>query len=360
MTTSSKARRGALSASLALIALVAVPSASPATATPKSKPKKKVVASTGAATHVLDTSALLNASINPNGNQTSYYFQWGTATSYGVQTPTVVVGADSTRVKVGQSISGLQTGVTYHYRVVAVVSGEAPILGRDRTFFTGKSTPKLEIPRSVDVVVGTPFVVSGTLTGPNNANQMVELQGSTFPYREAFKALGPTTVTGPTGQFFFAVSPISASTQLRAITVSGLHPLYSRTEIVHAQAKVVLRVRTSSTKGLVRLYGTVTPAAVGAKVLLQVHEAVKPGASKPGAEVTAKFVDQFATLVKKAGKKFSRFSIVVNVRVGGRYRAVVKLRNAAVVTGYSPTVVLKAGPSKAKRAKKSRAKPKRT
>ncbi len=351
MTTSSNARRGALSASLALIALVAVPSASPATATPKSKPtKKKVVASTGAATHVLDTSALLNASINPNGNQTSYYFQWGTTTSYGLQTPTVVVGADTTRIKVGQSIAGLQTGVTYHYRVVAVVSGEAPILGRDRTFFTGKSTPKLEIPRNTDVVVGTPFVVSGTLTGPNNAHQMVELQGSTYPYREAFTALGPATVTGPTGQFFFAVAPVFASTQLRVMTVGGLRPLISRAETVHAQAKVVLKVRTSKTRGLVRLYGTVAPAAVGAQVLLQVHEAVKAGAGKPGSEVTARFVDQFSTVVKKAGKKFSRFSIVVNVRVGGRYRAVVKVRKGPVVTGYSATVVLQAGAG-AKKAK---------
>jgi hypothetical protein len=349
MTTSGKARRGALSASLALIALGAVASAAPGTPTPKAKPKKVVVA-TGAATHVLNSSALLNASINPNGNQTSYYFQWGTTTSYGAQTPTVVVGADTTRVKVGQSISGLQTGVTYHYRVVAVVSGEAPILGRDRAFFTGKGAPKLELPRNADVVVGAPFVVSGTLTGPNNAHQMVELQGSTYPYRDAFTALGPATVTGPTGQFFFAVAPISASTQLRVMTVGGLRPLISRTETVHAQAKVVLKVRTSKTRGLVRLYGTVAPAAVGAQVLLQVHEAVKPGAGRPGSEVTARFVDQFSTVVKKAGKKFSRFSVVVNVRIGGRYRAVVKLRKGPVVTGYSTTVVLQAGAG-AKKAK---------
>ncbi len=353
MTTSSKARRGALSAALALIALVAVPLASPAASSQQPKPKptnKKVVASTGAATHVLNSSALLNASINPNGNQTSYYFQWGATTSYGSQTPTVALGNGTTRLKVGQSIAGLQTGVTYHYRVVAVVSGEAPILGRDRTFFTGKGVPKLELPRIADVVVGTPFVVSGTLTGPNNAHQMVELQGSTYPYREAFTALGPPTVTGPTGQFFFAVAPVSASTQLRVMTVGGLRPLISRSETVHAQAKVVLKVRTSKTRGLVRLYGTVAPAAVGAQVLLQVHKAVQPGAGKPGSEVTARFVDQFSTVVKKAGKKFSRFSIVVNVRVGGRYRAVVKPRKGPVVTGYSTTVVLQAG-ADAKKAK---------
>ncbi len=352
MTTSSKARRGALSASLALIALVAAPLASPAASAqqPKPKPSKKVVASTGAATHVLNSSALLDASINPNGNQTSYYFQWGATTSYGSQTPTVAVGNGTTRLKVGQSISGLQTGVTYHYRVVAVVSGEAPILGRDRTFFTGKGAPKLELPRTAVVVVGTPFVVSGTLTGPNNAHQMVELQGSTYPYREAFTALGPATVTGPTGQFFFAVAPVFASTQLRVMTVGGLRPLISRPETVHAQAKVVLKVRTSKTRGLVRLYGTVAPAAVGAQVLLQVHKAVQPGAGKPGSEVTARFVDQFSTVVKKAGKKFSRFSIVVNVRVGGRYRAVVKPRKGPVVTGYSTTVVLQAGAG-AKKAK---------
>jgi hypothetical protein len=348
-------RRGALIATLSAIAAILAMATSATSATTKAPRAKKVQVSTGMATHVLNSSALLNAAINPNGTQTSYYFQWGPTTAYGSQTPTVVVGDGTTRLKVGQLISGLLTGVTYHYRVVATTGGnEPPILGRDRTFITGKSTPKLELPRNAVVVVDTPFVVSGTLTGPDNAHQMVELQGSTFPYKEAFRTLGPATLTGPTGQFSFSVAPISASTQLRAITVGGLRPLISRADTVHAQPKVLLRVRTSKQRGLVRLYGTVTPAAVGARVLLQVHEAIRPGVGKAGAEQTAKFVDQFVTVVKKAGKTFSRFSVVVNVRVGGRYRAVVVLPKGPLASGVSATIVLRAAPTKAK----AKAKPK--
>jgi hypothetical protein len=354
MSTSGMTRAGARFASLLAIVAIPLAVASPAAAASKPAPKtKKPQASTGAATHILNSSALLNASINPNGMQTSYYFQWGPTTSYGSQTPTVVVGDATTRVKVGQLVSGLETGVTYHYRVVAVTSSGEPIPGHDRTFVTGKSTPKLELPKSADVIVGTPFALSGTLTGPDNAHQTVELQASTYPYREEFRTVGVSTFTGPTGAFSFAVAPISASTEYRAITV-GLRPLFSRIETVHAQVKVALRVRTSQKRGLVRLYGTVAPATVGATVALQVHEAVKPGSVRPGSEVTARWVNQFVTVVKKAGKTFSRFSVVVNVHVGGRYRAVVKLRNGPLASGYSPTLVLRAALTPTKKAKRKK------
>ena len=347
MSTSAIIRRGALTASLVAASALA-PALTSWAATTKAK---RPVAITGRVAHVLSSSAVLDASIDPNGIQTSYFFQYGPTPAYGSQTPTVVVGDGTSKVKVGQAIAGLKTGLTYYYRVVAVTSSGEQIAGRERSFIVGKTKTKLELPRSAVVVVGTPFLISGTLSGLGNAHQELALQASTYPYSEAFKALGAPTFTGPTGQFSFAATPITASTEYRVVTL-GLRPLYSRTEVVHAQLKVVLHVRTSAVPGLVRLYGTVAPAAIGAQVLLQVHEGVKPAAGKPGAQATARFVTQFGTVVKKGGKTFSRFSVIAKVRVGGRYRAVVKLRAAGpLVTGYSPTLVLRASPKSAKKAK---------
>jgi hypothetical protein len=40
------------------------------------------------ATDVTATSATLNGTVSPNGEDTTYYFQYGTTTEYGTQTPT--------------------------------------------------------------------------------------------------------------------------------------------------------------------------------------------------------------------------------------------------------------------------------
>lgn len=356
------APRVALIAALAAIVAIAPPGAPPAAATttkptkPTKAPKPRVV--TGPATHVFVSSALLTASINPNGDQTSYYFQYGSSTAYGSQTPTVVVGNGTSKVSVGQSISGLHTGVTYHYRVVALISsGESAgelILGRDRGFTVGRTASRLELPKRADVVVGTPFLVSGRLTGAGNADQAVVLQDTSYPYSEGFTTLGTPGVTDSTGRFSFTVPPIFASTDLRVVT-PGLLPVYSPIETVRAHARVVLHVRTSAQPGLVRVYGTVQPAEVGAKVILQAYTTVAAGQRRPGAEAKPRFVKEFTTVVKKGNRAFSRFSVVVDVRRSGSYRAVVKLGpGGPILTGTSSTIMLHAGPRRTRTGQKSK------
>ena len=75
------------------------------------------------ATEVTATSATLNARLNPLGNDTHYYFQYGTSPSYGASVP-APPGADIGSGEANQSASplhlqNLAPGVTYHYRVVA-------------------------------------------------------------------------------------------------------------------------------------------------------------------------------------------------------------------------------------------------
>jgi hypothetical protein len=108
-------------------------------------------------------------------------------------------------------------------------------------------------------------------------------------------------------------------------------------------------VRSSGHLGLVRLFGTVTPAAVGAQVEIQLEKKVRPRAGSEETEPAIRFATQFTTVVKKAGRTFSRFSLVATVRHGGHYRAFVKLKPGPLVSGSSTqTVLLHAAPTKRK------------
>jgi hypothetical protein len=67
------------------------------------------------------TSAELFAQINPQGADTTYQFEYGTTPSYGTSAPIPAgdIGAAPGSQKVSLELSGLQVGVTYHFRVVA-------------------------------------------------------------------------------------------------------------------------------------------------------------------------------------------------------------------------------------------------
>lgn len=99
------------------------------------------VVSTGLATSVTGTSATLSAAIDPSGVVATYYFQYGTTTSYGSKTATGSLSAGSTGVPVGAKLTGLKANTTYHYRIAATNAG-GTTYGADRTFTTtGSSSP---------------------------------------------------------------------------------------------------------------------------------------------------------------------------------------------------------------------------
>ena len=89
--------------------------------------------STGGASSVTKTSAVLNARINPQGQRTVYYFQYGLTNGYGAQTVTKNAGSGTSTVAVKTGVSRLIPGTTYHYRVVATNAGGTSV-GADRRF----------------------------------------------------------------------------------------------------------------------------------------------------------------------------------------------------------------------------------
>ncbi|HEY4896236.1 MAG TPA: hypothetical protein VII01_09110 [Solirubrobacteraceae bacterium] len=325
-----------LGAPLLVALALMIPASSPAAPEPKLRP------TTGGALHILPTSAQLTAIINPNGRETTYYFQYGTTTAYGSQTPTLPVPNGTTSQKVGQPISGLLPGTTYHFRVLAVSTNGTPVPGRDRSFIAKAIALRVELDKPATVVVGTPLVLSGTLRGLGAAGHGVILQATPYPYLQSFTDIGPPAVSNAAGRFSFRVANIASTTEFRVTTVDP-RPLYSQIISVRASVRVLLHARPSAHAGLVRLYGTISPAVTGAKLYIQVHKTVK---GPPGSEPTARWVSQFTGTVKKGGRTFSSFSLVVAPRLAGRYRAYVRLKPGVspVLSGASSTLVLRASP----------------
>lgn len=93
-------------------------------------------ATTLPASSVTLRTAQLNGTVNPGGGSTTYYFQYGTSTSYGSTTPVSNAGSGTSDVSVSAAISGLKKrATTYHARLVAQnASGTA--FGQDIQFTT--------------------------------------------------------------------------------------------------------------------------------------------------------------------------------------------------------------------------------
>ena len=96
---------------------------------------------TGDAGDVTSSSVTVSGTVNPNGQDTSYHFEYGTTTDYGQSTSSSGAGSGSSAVPVTASLSGLDPGTTYHYRLVAG-NATGTTQGADRTFTTTAPPPR--------------------------------------------------------------------------------------------------------------------------------------------------------------------------------------------------------------------------
>lgn len=328
---------------------------------------------TGDVGHVTGNSAVLEGSIEPHTFATTYYFQYGATAAYGAQTTAANLPAGTTTVKVSQTATGLLPG--YHYRLVAT-NADGMSVGHDR-IFTSKKKPTITLPKVfAPTPLGGTFTLSGTLTGVGNANHEVVLQATPYPYSGAYTNVGSPILTDATGKFTFHVSNMTTNTKFRVATVGTAAPVYSFIVPEQVSVHVVLKVRSSGHPGLVRLYGTVTPAEVGAHVFFQLEKPAgaaekapkteqftklenpkkNHGKSETAEELHPTFLTKFNTIVKRGTKAISRFSAVVSVTDAGHYRAFVSVRPGPLASGHSVSVVLHAPPSSNKKKSKKKRK----
>jgi len=92
-------------------------------------------ASTNAASSVMEEQTTLNGTVNPKGSSTKYYFQYGETTSYGKTTSEGSAGSGTSGVAENATVSELQPGLTYHYRIVASSAG-GTVYGGDQSLKT--------------------------------------------------------------------------------------------------------------------------------------------------------------------------------------------------------------------------------
>jgi phosphodiesterase/alkaline phosphatase D-like protein len=95
------------------------------------------VVATGQATGVGADTATLGGSLNPQGADTTYWFQYGTTTYYSasVPAPEADAGSGTGFQSVTQAVSGLAADTTYHFRLVTNNAGGTSY-GADQTFTT--------------------------------------------------------------------------------------------------------------------------------------------------------------------------------------------------------------------------------
>ncbi len=198
---------------LAVVVSVAVAASAAAAGSP--------TVTTGTHSNVTDTSAALHGSVNPNGSATTYFFQWGLTTAYGVNSVAHKAGHGTKPVSASTTAQALIPGTAYHYRLVAT-NAAGTTVGADRTFTTAGNPP--------------PGVTTGPATqvGKNS----VTVTGVVSPNKQA-----------TTYYFQWGTTTSYGQQTLAAVVPGGTAPLPVSATITGLEAQTIFHYRIVATHG---------------------------------------------------------------------------------------------------------------
>jgi hypothetical protein len=214
---------------------------------------------TGPVTAVGPTSATAGGTVNPNGQATTWYLEYGTSTSYGSKTASTSAGSGTSNVAVSATMTSLNPGATYHYRLVAS-NGSGTSRGADGIFTT------FGLPAAVTGDATGVTVSSATLTGSVDPNGRITTRffeyGTSTSYGSKTAAQNAGSGTSPTG--------VSASVtglargrvyhyRLVATSDAGTAHGADRSFSTTAAPTAVTTLATSITPSSAKLNGAVTP-----------------------------------------------------------------------------------------------------
>jgi hypothetical protein len=195
---------------------------------------------TGSASSITASSATLNGSVNPSSRDTTWYFEYGTSTSYGTKTSTKDAGSGTSNVSVSAAITGLTSGRTYHFRVVGT-SDAGTSRGNDQTFVPTAS------PGVTTKAASTIRDTTATLNG--SVNPVGQSTSAYFEY-------GTTTSYGTSSAVKSAGSGNNATNV--AIGVTGLKPG------VTYHFRIVAKNGAGSSSGSDQTFTTTGPPGIAA------------------------------------------------------------------------------------------------
>ena len=167
---------------------------------------------TGAATAVTQTSATLNATVNPNsGTVSDCHFEYGPTEAYGSSaTCTPSPGSGSSPVAVSAAITGLAANTTYHFRISATNPGGTS-KGSDQTLTTLPNAPTVSTGAATAV---TPASATLNATVNPNGGQVGECR---FEYgtTETYGSAAPCASLPGSGE-----SPVAVSASVTGLTAN--------------------------------------------------------------------------------------------------------------------------------------------
>jgi hypothetical protein len=134
---------------------------------------------TGAASGVGPTSATVGGTVNPNGQSTTWWVEYGTTTSYGSKTAVQDAGAGTSSKAVTTSLSGLGAGRTYHFRLVAQ-SSAGTTNGLDATFVTAE--PPVATTSAAGSIASTSVKLNGRVDPNGRSTTYLFEYGTTTSY----------------------------------------------------------------------------------------------------------------------------------------------------------------------------------
>jgi phosphodiesterase/alkaline phosphatase D-like protein len=221
---------------------------------------------TGSGSPVAQTTATLNATVNPNGGEvTSCEFEYGTTETYGKSAPcSSLPGSGSSPVAVSAAVAGLGPNTTYHFRVVATNPGGTSS-GADQTFKTLPNAPTVAT-KAASSIAQTTAMLNATVN-PNGG----EVSSCKFEYgtSEAYGSSVPCTPLSP-GSGTSAVAVSAAVVSLGANTTYHFRVVAANTGGTSSGADqtfktlpnpptVVTQAASSITQTTVTLNATVNP-----------------------------------------------------------------------------------------------------
>jgi hypothetical protein len=216
---------------------------------------------TGAATSVTTTSATLNGTVDPNGRATTWYFEYGTSTSYGTRTAAKDAGSGGSAAAVSAALANLARGRTYHYRLVAS-SDAGTSRGADHTFATFGAPATTTDPASS--VTPTSARLNGTITPNGQSTSWFFDYGTTTSYgtRTAIKGAGSGTgATRVNASITRLRTGVTYHYRLVATNASGTTVGRDRTFSTNLQPVVRTEPARDATATSATLTGSVDPRA---------------------------------------------------------------------------------------------------
>ncbi len=155
---------------------------------------------TGPAQSVGPDSALVTGSLDTRGRTTTWWFDYGTSSSYGKSTSPKSAGTSAGAPAVGSTLTGLASATTYHYRLVAK-SDAGSTAGADATFTTAGVT-LTALARAV--VFGGRITLSGVVPTHQAGEQVVIFAQ---PYGGGSFHSESTILTGSNGGWAYIAKP---------------------------------------------------------------------------------------------------------------------------------------------------------